>query len=71
MILTCFALVDKVNSVVNDLVSLIFTHQSCVQLDKMFAASCSLSCAVVACSSVHHITRSSAYIAHFTASGSC
>ena len=71
MILTCFALVDKVNNVVNDLVLLIFTHQSCVQLDQMFAASCSLSCAVVACSSVHHITRSSAYIAHLTASGSC
>ena len=65
------ALVDKVNNVVNDLVLLIFTHQSCVQLDKVFAASCSLSCAVVACCFVHHITRSSAYIAHLTASGNC
>ena len=49
----------------------IFTHQSCVQFDNMLTASCSLSCAVVACSSLHHSTRSSAYIAHFTASGSC
>ena len=71
IIFICLAFVDYVNSVVNDFVLLIFTHQSCVQLDNMLAASCSLSCAVVACSSLHHSTISSAYIAHFTASGSC
>ena len=71
IIFICLAFVDNVNSVVNDFVLLIFTHQSCVLLDNMLAASCSLSCAVVAYSSLHHSTRSSAYIAHFTASGSC
>ena len=30
-----FELVDKVKSVVNDLVLFTFTHQSCVQLDRM------------------------------------
>ena len=71
IIFTRFAFVDNVNRVVNDFVLLIFTHQSCVHLDNMLTASCSLSCAVVACSSLHHSTRSSAYIAHFTASGNC
>ena len=34
----------------------------------MLAVSCSLSYAVVACSSIHHITRSAAYLSAF---GSC
>ena len=34
-----FGLVDKVKSVVKDLVLFIFTHQSCVQLAKMLVAS--------------------------------
>ena len=64
-----FGLVDKVNSVVQDLVLFIFTHQSCAQLDKMLVASWSCVLAVVAYSSVLHRTKSSAYIAHFTGDG--
>ena len=56
-----FDLVDKVKSVVKNLVLLIFTHQSCAQLDKLFVASWSCSLAVVAYSSVLHRTKSSAY----------
>ena len=61
-----FDLVDKVKSVVKDLVLLIFTHQSCAQLDNILVASWSRTLAVVAYSSVLHRTKSSAYIAHFT-----
>ena len=38
IIVTGFDLVDKVKSVVKDLVLLIFTHQSCAQLDNMLVA---------------------------------
>ena len=64
-----FGLVDKVKSVLRDLVVFIFTHQSCAQLDKMLVASWSRTLAVVAYSSVLHRTKSSAYIAHFTGDG--
>ena len=64
-----FGLVDKVKSVVQDLVLFIFTHQSCAQLDKMLVASWSRVLAVVAYSSVLHWTKSPAYIAHFTGDG--
>ena len=50
---------------------LIFTHQSCAQLDNMLVASWSRTLAVVAYSSVLHRTKSSAYIAHFTGAGNC
>ena len=56
-------LVDKVKSVVNDIVIFIFTYQYCAQLDKMLIASWSRSLAVVAYFYVLHMT--SAYIAHF------
>ena len=69
IIVTGFDLVDKVNSVVKDLVLLIFTHQSCAQPDNMLVASWSRTLAVVAYSSVLHRTKSSAYIAHFTGDG--
>ena len=69
IIVTGFDLVDKVKSVVKDLVLLIFTHQSCAQLDNMLVASWSRTLAVVAYSSVLHRTKSSAYIAHFTGAG--
>ena len=58
-------LVDKVKSVVKDLVLLIYTHQSCAQLDNMLVASWSCTLAVVSYSSVLHRTKSSAYIAHY------
>ena len=64
-----FDLVDKVKSVVQDLVLLIFTHQSCAQLDNMLVASWNRTLAVVAYSYVLHTTKSSAYIAHFTGDG--
>ena len=64
-----FDLVDKVKSVVKDLVVLIFTHQSCAQLDNMLVASWSRTLAVVAYSSVLHRTKLSAYIVHFTGDG--
>ena len=64
-----FDLVDKVKSVVKDLVLFIFTHQSCAQLDRMLAASWSRILAVVAYSSGLHSTRSSVYIAHFIEDG--
>ena len=64
-----FDFVDKVKSVVKYLVLLIFTHQSCAQLDNMLVASWSRTLAVVAYSSVLHRTKSSAYIAHFTGDG--
>ena len=65
IIVTGFDLVDKVKSVVKDFVLLIFTHQSCAQLDNMLVASWSRTLAVVAYSSVIHRTKSSAYIPHF------
>ena len=43
-----FDLVDKVKSVVKDLVLFIFAHQSCAQLDKVLVASWSRILAVVA-----------------------
>ena len=52
-----FDLVDKVKSVVKDLVLLIFTHQSCAQLDNMLVASWNRTLAVVAYSSVLHRTN--------------
>ena len=55
-----FDLVDKVNSVVKDLVLLILTHQSYAQLDNMMVASWSRILAVVAYSFVLHRTKSSA-----------
>ena len=61
-----FELVDKVKSVVKDLVLFIFTHQSCAQLDKMLVASWSRILAVVVYFAVLHRTKSSAYIVHFT-----
>ena len=61
-----FDFVDKVKSVVKDLVLFIFTHQSCAQFDKMMVVSWSPILAVVAYSSVLHRPKSSAYIAHFT-----
>ena len=64
-----FDLADKVKSIVKYLVLFIFAHQSCAQLDKMLVASWSRILAVVAYSSVLHRTKSSAYIAHFTADG--
>ena len=64
-----FDLVDKVKSVVKDFVLLIFTRQSCAQLDNMFVASWSRTLAVVVYSSVLHRTKSSAYIAHLTGDG--
>ena len=63
-----FDLVDKVKSVVKDLVLFIFTHQFCAQLDMMLVA-CSCILAVVAYSSVLHRTNLSAYIADFTGDG--
>ena len=63
IIFTRLAFVDNVNSVVNDFVLFIFTHLSYVRLANMLAASCSLSCAVDACFSLHHSTRSLSYIA--------
>ena len=62
-------LVDKVMSVVKDLVLFVFTHQSDALLDKMLVASWSRIVAVVAYSSVLHRTKSFAYIAHFTGDG--
>ena len=64
-----FALVDRVKSVVKDLVLFIFTHHSCAQLARIPVASWSRVLAVVAYSSVLHRTKSSAYIAHFTGDG--
>ena len=64
-----FDLVDKIKSVVKDLVLFICTHQSCAQIDKMLVASWSRILAVAAYSSVLHRTKSSAYIAHFTGDG--
>ena len=61
-----FDLVDKVKSVVKDLVLLIFTHQSYTRLGKMLVASWSRTLAVAAYYSVLHMTKSYAYIAHFT-----
>ena len=61
-----FDLVEKVKSVVKDLVLLIFTHQACAQLDNMLVASWSRTLAVVVYSFVFHRTKSSAYIAHLT-----
>ena len=61
-----FDLVDKVKSVVNDLVLFIFTHHSCAQLARMLVASWSR---ILAYSSGLHRTRSSVYIAHFTENG--
>ena len=58
-----FYLVDKVKSVIKDLVLFIFIHQYCAQLDKMLIASWSRIMALVLYSSV---LQSSAYIAHFT-----
>ena len=57
-----FDLVDRVNSVVKDLVLFIFTRQSwcCVQFDSMLVASWSRILTVVAYSSVLHMTKSSA-----------
>ena len=69
IIVTGFDLVDKVKSVLKDLVLLIFTHQSCAQLDNMLVASWCRTLAVVAYYSVLHRTKSSAYIAHFTGDG--
>ena len=63
VIVTGFDLVDTVKSVVKDLVLLIFTHQSCAQLDNMLVASWSRTLAVAA------YYKSSAYIAHFTGDG--
>ena len=62
-------LVDKVKSVVQDFVLFIFTHQSCAKLNKMLVASWSRVLAVVAYSSVLHMTKSSACITHFTGDG--
>ena len=64
-----FDLVDKVKSVLKDLVLFIFTHQSFAQLDKMLVASWSRIMAIVAYSSALQRTKSSAYIAHFTRDG--
>ena len=64
-----FDLVDKVKSIVKYLVLLIFTHQSCAQLDKMWVASWRRILAVVAYSFVLHMTESSAYIAYFIRDG--
>ena len=47
----------------------IFTRQSCAQLDRILVASWSRILAVVAYSSVLHMTKSFAYIAHFTGDG--
>ena len=62
-------LVDKVNSVVKDVVLFIFTYQSCVQLDKMLIASWSRILTVVSYASVLHRIKSYTYIAHFTGDG--
>ena len=56
MIFMGFDLVDKVKSVVKDLVLFIFTQQFCAQLDKMLVASWSCILAVVRYSSVFHRT---------------
>ena len=48
-----FDFVDKVKSVVKDLVLFIFTHQSCAKLDKMLVASWSRILAVVYFSVLH------------------
>ena len=48
---------------------MIFTHQSCAQLDNTLVASWSRTLAVVAYSSVLHRSKSSAYIANFTGDG--
>ena len=61
-----FDLVDKVKSVVKELVLFIFTHQTCAQHDRMLVGSWSRILAVVAYSSVLLRTKSFAYIAHFT-----
>ena len=45
-----FDLVDKVKSVVKDLVLFIFTHQSCAQFDRMFIASWSHMLHIILCS---------------------
>ena len=52
-----FDLVDKVKSVVKDLVLFIFTHRSCAHLDKMLIASWSPILAVVSYSSVLYSTK--------------
>ena len=65
----CFG--DRVNKVVvEDLSLLTATHHFSVQLLSLSAASCILYVAVVAYSSLHHITKSSAYNAALTPSGS-
>ena len=64
-----FDLIDKIKSVVKDLVLFIFVHQFCVQLDKMLVASWSRILAGVAYSSVLDKTTSSTYIAHLTGDG--
>ena len=61
-----FDLVDKVKSVVKDLVLFIFTHPSGAQLDRLLVASWSRILADVAYFYVLHMSKSSAYIAHFT-----
>ena len=63
-------LVDKVKSFVKYLVLTIFTHQSCAKLDRMLVASWSRILAVVAYYYVLHMTKSVAYISHFTEDGS-
>ena len=64
-----FDLVDKVKSVVKNLVLFIFTHQSCAQLDMMLIASWSRILALVAYSPVLHRTKSAAYITQLSGDG--
>ena len=64
----CFG--DRVNKVVEDLSLLTATHHFSVQLLSLPAANCILYVAVVVYSSLHHITKSSAYNAALMSFGS-
>ena len=64
----CFG--DRVNKVVEDLSLSTATHHFSVQLMSLSAANCNLYVAVVAYSSLHQITKSSAYNAALTPFGS-
>ena len=65
----CFG--ARVNKVVEDLSLLTATHHFSVQLLSLSAANCILYVAVVAYSSLHQITKSSAYNAALTVNSVC
>ena len=70
VMVSAFCFWDRVNKVVEDLSLLTATHHVSVQLLSLSAANYILYEAVVACSSLHQITKSPAYNAALTPFGS-